>query len=132
VLVRTQVVKHGKIVLLATADWMRSLSTPVVIDARDAVERAENVSGAPIAGSHSVPFNIPPPDGSEPIASTPTQYRAALEASGCLPADKAQAIITHCGGGGRGAKSQKVLQDMGYTNVHNGGSADAIRAAIGR
>jgi rhodanese-related sulfurtransferase len=41
-------------------------------------------------------------------------------------------IITHCGGGGRGAKSQKVLQGMGYTNVHNGSSADAIRAAIGR
>jgi rhodanese-related sulfurtransferase len=127
-----QVEKHGKIVLLATADEMSSLSAPVVVDARDVIGRAENVSGAPIEGSHSVPFNILPPNGSEPVASTPDQYQAALEASGCLPADKTHAIITHCGGGGRGAKSQKVLQGMGYTNVHNGGSADAIRAAIGR
>ena len=127
-----QVEKHGKIVSLATAEEMSALDAPIVIDARSVIERAECVSGAPIEGSHSVPFNIPTDDDSEPIPRTPAQYQAALEASGCLPADKAAAIITHCGGGGRGAKSQKVLLDMGFTNVHNGGSADAIRAAIGR
>lgn len=127
-----QVEKRGKIVSLATAEEMSALAAPIVIDARNVEERAECLSGAPIEGSHSVPFNHPAADGSEPVAQTPAEYQAALEESGCLPADKAQAIITHCGGGGRGAKSQKVIQDMGYTNVHNGGSADAIRAAIGR
>ena len=35
--------------------------------------------------------------------------------------DKAIAIVTHCGGGGRGQKAKEFLQSKGYTNVINGG-----------
>jgi rhodanese-related sulfurtransferase len=35
--------------------------------------------------------------------------------------EKAIAIVTHCGGGGRGQKAKEFLQSKGYTNVINGG-----------
>lgn len=40
-----------------------------------------------------------------------------------LPEDTAKdtAIITHCGGGGRGQKAKDFLEKNGYTNVLNGG-----------
>ena len=34
---------------------------------------------------------------------------------------KDTAIITHCGGGGRGQKAKDFLESAGYTNVINGG-----------
>ena len=34
---------------------------------------------------------------------------------------KNTAIITHCGGGGRGEKAKKYLESQGFTNVINGG-----------
>ena len=34
---------------------------------------------------------------------------------------KDRAIITHCGGGGRGQKSKEWLEKEGFTNVVNGG-----------
>ncbi|CAL6304578.1 unnamed protein product [Bathycoccus prasinos] len=35
--------------------------------------------------------------------------------------EKDRAIITHCGGGGRGQKSKEWLEKEGFTNVVNGG-----------
>ena len=35
--------------------------------------------------------------------------------------EKDRAIITHCGGGGRGQKSKEWLEKEGFTNVINGG-----------
>ena len=35
--------------------------------------------------------------------------------------EKDRAIITHCGGGGRGQKSKEWLEKEGFTNVANGG-----------
>jgi len=102
-----------------------ALVDPVVVDARDP---GEDKGGAAIAGSVNVPFNVDCQKQSE-RPTTEEEYRSKLEAAGCLPEDRTAAIITHCGSGGRGGKATTVIQGLGYTNVHNGGSPDNIRAA---
>lgn len=121
-----QVERHGKIVSLATDDELRALKDPLVIDARKPSEIATNDGGERFAGSVNVPWFE---DGSE-AAPTLEEYAARLEAAGCLLADKGAPIITHCGGGGRGQKSADFIRALGFTNVHNGGNADTIRAAL--
>mmetsp|Transcript_98092 Transcript_98092/g.219740 ORF Transcript_98092/g.219740 Transcript_98092/m.219740 type:complete len:126 (-) Transcript_98092:127-504(-) len=109
---------------------LKDLKDPIVIDARDPNE-VEGCKGGPaIAGSTNVPFNM---DGAKQSdrPTTKEEYSKKLEDAKCLPEDKGAAIITHCGAGGRGGKSAAVIAWMGYTNVHNGGSPDGIRAARG-
>mmetsp|Transcript_34422 Transcript_34422/g.67865 ORF Transcript_34422/g.67865 Transcript_34422/m.67865 type:complete len:124 (-) Transcript_34422:28-399(-) len=110
---------------VAAAAALGALRGPLVIDARDP---GEDKGGVAIDGSINVPFNVDcQKQGERP--TTEEEYRSKLEAAGCLPEDKAAAIITHCGSGGRGGKATTVIQGLGYTNVHNGGSPDSIRAA---
>ena len=41
--------------------------------------------------------------------------------------EKDRAIITHCGGGGRGQKSKEWLEKEGFTNVINGGGPQVTK-----
>mmetsp|Transcript_97749 Transcript_97749/g.273576 ORF Transcript_97749/g.273576 Transcript_97749/m.273576 type:complete len:124 (-) Transcript_97749:107-478(-) len=115
-------------VAVAEAEVLKALEDPVVVDARDPSEVEGGKGGPPVTGSVNVPFNIDGAKQSE-RPTTLDEYRSKLEAAGCLPADKSKAVITHCGSGGRGGKACAVIAAMGYTNVHNGGSPDNIRAA---
>eukprot|EP00930_Biecheleria_cincta_P021319 TRINITY_DN15832_c0_g2_i1.p2 TRINITY_DN15832_c0_g2~~TRINITY_DN15832_c0_g2_i1.p2 ORF type:complete len:124 (-),score=24.00 TRINITY_DN15832_c0_g2_i1:334-705(-) len=113
---------------VAAAADLKALVDPIIIDARDPNE-VEGCKGGPkIDGSINVPFNV---DGQKQSdrPTTAAEFEEKLEAAGCLPADKTAAIVTHCGSGGRGGKSCNVIKGLGYTNVHNGGSPDNIRAA---
>eukprot|EP00746_Dinoflagellata_sp_MGD_P092823 gnl/MRDRNA2_/MRDRNA2_36715_c0_seq1.p1 gnl/MRDRNA2_/MRDRNA2_36715_c0~~gnl/MRDRNA2_/MRDRNA2_36715_c0_seq1.p1 ORF type:complete len:367 (+),score=90.72 gnl/MRDRNA2_/MRDRNA2_36715_c0_seq1:79-1179(+) len=113
---------------VASVASLRMLADPLVIDARDPNE-VEGCKGGPaIDGSVNVPFNV---DGKKQSdhATTAEEYAAKLDVASCLPKDKAAPIITHCGAGGRGGKAAAVLKGLGFTNVHNGGSPDNIRAA---
>ena len=115
----------------AKEEVLKALRHPVIIDARDPEDITQQKGGPAIEGSVNVPFNM----NGVKQADRPTtlaEYKAKLEAAGCLPADVGAAIITHCGSavigsGGRGGKSAAVLREMGYKNVHNGGSPDHIR-----
>lgn len=120
-----EVERHGKIVTIATDDELRALINPLVIDARKPSEIAANDGGVRYDGSVNVPWF----DDGATEAPTLDEYKAKLEAAGCLPAEKDAPIITHCGGGGRGQKSADFIKALGYTNVHNGANADTIRAA---
>mmetsp|Transcript_73056 Transcript_73056/g.138103 ORF Transcript_73056/g.138103 Transcript_73056/m.138103 type:complete len:127 (+) Transcript_73056:56-436(+) len=115
---------------VADAAVLKGLSDPLVIDARDTSEITGKKGGEAITGSINVPFNMDGIKQSE-RPTTLDEYKTKLESSGCLPTDKTKAIITHCGAGGRGGKSTTVLKELGYENVHNGGSPDNIRAARG-
>ena len=42
-----------------------------------------------------------------------------------IDASKDTPIITHCGGGGRGNRAKKFLENLGFTNVINGGGPKA-------
>ena len=47
-----------------------------------------------------------------------------------LPTDKAAAVVTHCGSGGRGGKAAGLLAAMGCTNVWNGGGPATVAMAM--
>lgn len=40
--------------------------------------------------------------------------------------DKQAVIITCCASGGRSSMAKRMLEDQGYTNIHNGGSWRAL------
>jgi len=107
---------------------LKSLPNPVVVDARDANEIEACKGGAALPGSRNVPLNMDGAKQSE-RPTTVEEYFAKLQAAGALPADKTTPIITHCGSGGRGGKAAFILRQLGYFNVHNGGSPDNIRSA---
>eukprot|EP00441_Pelagodinium_beii_P019055 CAMPEP_0197661712 /NCGR_PEP_ID=MMETSP1338-20131121/51619_1 /TAXON_ID=43686 ORGANISM="Pelagodinium beii, Strain RCC1491" /NCGR_SAMPLE_ID=MMETSP1338 /ASSEMBLY_ACC=CAM_ASM_000754 /LENGTH=453 /DNA_ID=CAMNT_0043239319 /DNA_START=42 /DNA_END=1399 /DNA_ORIENTATION=- len=107
---------------------LKSLANPMIVDARDENEIEACKGGPAIPGSHHAPLNI---DGVKQTErpTTVEEYFAKLQAAGCLPEDKSTPIITHCGSGGRGGKAALILRELGYFNVHNGGSPDGIRSA---
>mmetsp|Transcript_72843 Transcript_72843/g.213688 ORF Transcript_72843/g.213688 Transcript_72843/m.213688 type:complete len:126 (-) Transcript_72843:27-404(-) len=115
---------------IADAAVLKELKDPTIVDARDPNEVTGCKGGPAIDGSANVPFNIDGQKQSD-CPTTKEAYAAKLEAAKCLPEDKAAAIITHCGAGGRGGKCAAVIASLGYANVHNGGSPDGIRAARG-
>ena len=78
-----------------------------------------------IEGSVHVPLNK---DGVKQSDDPTTSAEFAAKAGGALPADKATPIITHCGRGGRGNKAKLLLEELGYTQVINGGSPEYITA----
>lgn len=41
--------------------------------------------------------------------------------------DKSKPVVLHCAAGGRAAKAKKQLDDLGYTNVVNGGGLDDLK-----
>uniref|UniRef100_A0A7S1LSN3 Rhodanese domain-containing protein n=1 Tax=Alexandrium catenella TaxID=2925 RepID=A0A7S1LSN3_ALECA len=114
---------------VASPEVLASLEDALVVDARDPSEITGCKGGPALEGSVSVPFNTDGAKQSEQPTSA-EDYRAKLEAAGCLPDDKTKAIITHCGAGGRGGKACTVIAGLGYANVHNGGSPDNIRKAL--
>jgi len=103
-------------------------SQPLVLDVRDLDERLDE-NNPIVKGSVNVPLNMDGAKQSE-RATTLEEFRTKLEQAAVLPKDKDKAIITHCGSGGRGAKAMDFLEEMGYTNVINGGSASRINAAL--
>eukprot|EP00449_Zooxanthella_nutricula_P019968 CAMPEP_0198535816 /NCGR_PEP_ID=MMETSP1462-20131121/39914_1 /TAXON_ID=1333877 /ORGANISM="Brandtodinium nutriculum, Strain RCC3387" /LENGTH=214 /DNA_ID=CAMNT_0044265761 /DNA_START=104 /DNA_END=746 /DNA_ORIENTATION=- len=113
---------------VAPADALKALQEPIVVDARDPEEVEKCKGGAAVADSINVPFNVEGQKQSE-RPTTAEEYAEKLKEAGCLPEDKGAAVITHCGAGGRGGKACTVIKSLGYTNVHNGGSPDNIRAA---
>ena len=113
---------------------------------RDFLERNQDASKKiTIVDARNPDFSVEPSDelcgsannGTFPIADCGTEKRPnALNApfdrtkkalSGSNVEDilqtfeKDRAIITHCGGGGRGQKSKEWLEKEGFTNVVNGG-----------
>mmetsp|Transcript_64983 Transcript_64983/g.186769 ORF Transcript_64983/g.186769 Transcript_64983/m.186769 type:complete len:130 (-) Transcript_64983:110-499(-) len=115
---------------VVSAEVLRELKDPLIIDARDPEEVTERKGGPPLEGSINVPFNMDGAQQSDRPTSA-SDYVAKLEEAKALPAEKDAAIITHCGAGGRGGKSCAVIASLGYTNVHNGGGPDNVRAARG-
>ena len=56
-----------------------------------------------------------------PFERTKKRLRGANAEDILQTFEKDRAIITHCGGGGRGQKSKEWLEKEGFTNVVNGG-----------
>jgi len=120
----------------ANEENLRSLQSPVVIDVRSAKEVSAEKGGRAVNHSFHVPLNV---DGQPQSVheTTAQEFKKKLEAAGVeLPLNKDAAFITHCTAGdtpyiGRGARAAALLRDLGYRNSHNGGSADAIRNALG-
>lgn len=122
-------IKNGEKIVIATAEELRSLENPIILDLRDPNEVEDNAGGKALPGSLNVPLNV---DGVKQSIhlTTREEFQAKLEAAGALPEDKSRPIITHCKGGGRGHKGAVILEEMGYVSVHNGASAHDIAAAI--
>jgi len=116
----------------ASAAVLAALEQPLILDVRDPDEVAAGKGGPParLPGSHNVPLNHDGV-GQHERQTTAEEFTAKLAEAGVqLPENRAAAIITHCGSGGRGGRAQALLQALGYTNVHNGGGPAAIAAAV--
>lgn len=115
---------------MATEDelQLQMKQLPLVVDVRDPVER-EDTSRATVPASVNIPLNM---DGLKQSQRSTTleEFKQKLDASGALPSNKSSPIVTHCGSGGRGAKAQQFLKELGYTNVLNGGTPERIVEAI--
>ena len=108
------------------------------------LEQNQDVSKIVIVDARNPDFSVEPSDelygslrGEFPIADCGTEKRpnarnvpferTKKRLSGANAEDilrtleKDRAIITHCGGGGRGQKSKEWLEKEGFTNVVNGG-----------
>ncbi|CAL1135749.1 unnamed protein product [Cladocopium goreaui] len=116
----------------ATAEVLKGLEDPLVIDVRDPNEVAEGKGGPPsvIPGSVNVPLNVDGKKQSD-YPTSPEEFQAKLSAAGVTLPPKEKAIITHCGTGGRGGKACEILRGLGYSNCHNGGGPAHIASARG-
>ena len=100
----------------------------VIVDARNpdfSVEPSDALFGSPngefpIAdcGTEKRPNAI-----NVPFERTKKRLRGANAEDILQTFEKDRAIITHCGGGGRGQKSKEWLEKEGFTNVANGAKA---------
>lgn len=116
---------------IASLGTLRALQSPLVIDVRDPAEVSGGKGGPPAHIKHSVrvPLNVNC-IGQKERETTTEEFLGKLAAAGVeLPEDRGDAIITHCGSGGRGGRAQKMLQSLGFTNVHNGGGPMHIAEA---
>lgn len=103
-----------------------NLSKIVIIDARNpvfSVEPSDELYGSlrgefPIAdcGTEKRPNAL-----NVPFDRTKKRLSGANAEDILRTLEKDRAIITHCGGGGRGQKSKEWLEKEGFTNVVNGG-----------
>ena len=82
----------------------------LVIDVRSADEFA----GGHLAEAVNIPLNI--------ISKDIHKHSAT----------KSQPVILYCFSGGRSAAAKKTLEQMGYTQVLNGGSLSQMRKTLGR
>lgn len=112
----------------AAEDLLANLLNPVIIDARDPAEVEGKKGGEALEGCIHVPLNMDGMKQSE-RPTTKEEFLEKLTAAEALPKDQSQAIITHCGNGGRGGKAAALLRELGYWNAHNGGSPDRVREA---
>jgi rhodanese-related sulfurtransferase len=86
----------------------------VILDVRDGTEVAQT---GKLKGAVHIPRGS-------------LEGRACPDSPNCHPALKRdQAVILHCGGGGRAALAGKTLTDLGYTKVFNGGGFKEMAAA---
>eukprot|EP00614_Pseudopedinella_elastica_P006886 CAMPEP_0172599888 /NCGR_PEP_ID=MMETSP1068-20121228/20019_1 /TAXON_ID=35684 /ORGANISM="Pseudopedinella elastica, Strain CCMP716" /LENGTH=130 /DNA_ID=CAMNT_0013400303 /DNA_START=52 /DNA_END=444 /DNA_ORIENTATION=+ len=118
---------------VASFDELRSLTGPIVLDLRDPNEVEKGKGGPPakIPGSVNVPLNHDGVPQAE-RETTVEEFLAKIADAGVeLPTDKNQAIVTHCGSGGRGNRGAILLRELGFTNVHNGGGPSIIAEALG-
>lgn len=122
----------GKKTGIASAEVLQSLHHATILDVRDPDEVAKGKGGPPskLPGSFNVPLNH---DGvsQHERPTTAVEFLAKIEAAGLvLPEDTGAAIITHCGSGGRGGRAEALLRELGFDNVHNGGSPSHISEAL--
>lgn len=119
---------------IATMEELCNLEA-LVIDVRDASEIDNPLPLVP--GSVNIPLNM---DGRKQLEHVTTleEYKAKLDASGALLADKSAPIVTCCGGqpadtpvNSRGLRVKNILKELGYTNVVNGGTPNNIIDARG-
>ena len=54
----------------------------------------------------------------------------AAEIAGWLDGDKARPVIVYCASGRRSARAREALVAAGFTDVHNAGGLDDVRAAL--
>ena len=84
----------------------------VIVDARDPSANESSASIGPVA----------------PTALRPRAISAPIDrATGALDLQRipaGAAVITHCGGGGRGQKARECLLKNGFTHVINGGGPE--------
>jgi rhodanese-related sulfurtransferase len=120
---------------VANDEELQSLAgVPLIIDVRDANEVEAGKGGPPhsLPNSIHVPLNIN--DAGQSVRTTTAEeFSAKLVAAGIdvKSLDKETSIITHCGGGGRGGKAAKILLDLGFVNVKNGGGPKHIARSLG-
>ena len=112
---------------VAEAETLKGLGDAVfVLDVRDADEMS--VGGEQLSKSTNVPLNK-----AKGVNKTLDEFKADLEKAGVWATLEQRGrdapIITHCGAGGRGGKACDALTKLGFTNVHNGGGPDDVRAA---
>jgi len=117
----------------AAADVLAGLVDPFILDVRDPNEVSAGKGGPPKAlpGSVNVPLNHDGVPQSERLTTLDEFLVKLGEAGATLPTALDHTIITHCGSGGRGRKCMKLLQQLGYTQVYNGGSPAHIATARG-
>eukprot|EP00450_Noctiluca_scintillans_P022986 CAMPEP_0194524962 /NCGR_PEP_ID=MMETSP0253-20130528/60291_1 /TAXON_ID=2966 /ORGANISM="Noctiluca scintillans" /LENGTH=114 /DNA_ID=CAMNT_0039369651 /DNA_START=20 /DNA_END=364 /DNA_ORIENTATION=+ len=88
----------------------------VLVDVRSADEvRANSLDGS---------VHLPCGMGESPVA-----VMSAAISAGKVPNSRATPMIVFCASGGRASRAQAALRDLGYTQVMNGGSRDAVETA---
>eukprot|EP00237_Pycnococcus_provasolii_P010808 CAMPEP_0198712822 /NCGR_PEP_ID=MMETSP1471-20131121/4501_1 /TAXON_ID=41880 /ORGANISM="Pycnococcus provasolii, Strain RCC733" /LENGTH=192 /DNA_ID=CAMNT_0044472821 /DNA_START=31 /DNA_END=609 /DNA_ORIENTATION=+ len=104
---------------------LKNLGDVFVLDVRDNDEM--DMGGEKLSSSVNVPLNK-----AKGVNKTLDEFKADLEAAGVWATLEQRGtdapIITHCGAGGRGGKACDAMTKLGFTNVHNGGGPDDVRA----
>eukprot|EP00457_Paulinella_chromatophora_P018594 gb/GEZN01019958.1/.p1 GENE.gb/GEZN01019958.1/~~gb/GEZN01019958.1/.p1 ORF type:complete len:204 (-),score=19.97 gb/GEZN01019958.1/:1-612(-) len=62
--------------------------------------------------------------------TTLKEFQAKLAGKIPPPPATNQALLVHCGSGGRASSAVQFLKSLGYTNVHNAGSPPAAKLAF--
>ena len=119
-----------------SAEALRSLENPFVLDVRDPSEVEAGKGGPPskIEGSVNVPLNIEGQKQSD-RPTTLGEFQASLSKAGLFEAgaglsDKSRAVVTHCGAGGRGGRAAELLSEMGFVAVFNGGGPKNVHDGL--
>jgi len=107
----------------------QQLDDAIALDVRDDNEIKASRGGVAYQHALHVPVNIHGQSQSE-HTTTLDEYTSVLEAAGILDRPKDTPFLVHCTGGGRASKVVGFLQQLGFTEAHNGGSPDDVRQAF--
>lgn len=117
-------------------DWLILLPILVVLAALWGIKRLGQIGTSAArrlleGGARVVDVRSPEEFGGEhlPGAVNIPLNEIDVEAPRQLP-DKSHAILLHCLSGGRSMMAQRILRNLGYTNVHNLGSFSRAKSVL--